>query len=142
MSSKRREASGDYPTAASVKEVYAAIQVEEEARLHEAVAARQEAERVGVEEAHMMEVSAAALSARRPRHGNATPESARGAISREPVRPSRARMAAAVAGSHARLGVQPKSGRLWRRVCHSMDSDSAWSYCRACSATALTNRQS
>jgi len=52
---KRREAAGDYPTAASVKEVYAAMQVEEEARLHDAVASRQEAERSGVEEAHMME---------------------------------------------------------------------------------------
>mmetsp|Transcript_29545 Transcript_29545/g.67777 ORF Transcript_29545/g.67777 Transcript_29545/m.67777 type:complete len:365 (+) Transcript_29545:23-1117(+) len=52
---KRREAAGDYPTAASVKEVYAAMQVEEEARLHDAVANRQEAERSGVEEAHMME---------------------------------------------------------------------------------------
>lgn len=52
---KRREAAGDYPTAAAVKEVYAAMQVEEEARLHDAVASRQEAERSGVEEAHMME---------------------------------------------------------------------------------------
>jgi hypothetical protein len=42
-----------------VKEVYAAMQVEEEARLHDAVASRQEAERSGVEEAHVMEVRTA-----------------------------------------------------------------------------------
>lgn len=52
---KRREDAGDYPAAASVKEVYAAVQLEEERRLHDAVDARQKAERAGVEEAHVME---------------------------------------------------------------------------------------